>query len=475
MSKKSFIFDILLFLIIIIILIFQFLLIHEFHNWGGDFSYYISQSISLKNMNFDLLSKCSDIRLLRSEHQVGPNYYPWMFPILLLPGQFLSNNLIYSLKICNFLYSFLFYISIYLLFFKKISKLNLFLIISFFASSSFITEFNQNILSDIISASLNLFCLYLITLLEKCRKIKIFISLILTVFLSASINTRTASIILYILIFFVLINSIKNKNIKSVLNLSFSVLISLLLNHIFDNLFLKSDYSQNHNLLSDSINTIKVNLPYYYEIIKSFYTGDHIISNFLFVIGILLFLYGVIDNFKKEYIFIIYFILTLSLYLVYPPLQGLRFIISILPFFMYFIIKSLNKLNFKYKYIFNGLIFLFLTFNIAINILNIFNKFFIKENYFEGVYSNSVYSQLTYDFINKNTQKEDIIIFYKPRVLTFFTDRCSIMVTSKKYLMNSSAKYFVYYKYFDYPTETLEFLKSKKNVYKNEHFSIFKI
>jgi hypothetical protein len=460
-------------LILIYILIILFLDIHEFHNWGGDFANYIMQSIAVFNWDFTQISKCSDIRLLKSELQVGPNFYPWIYPIFLTPGLLFQEEMIYSLKVLNFFYSILFCLSIFLLFYKKTTDTNIFLILFILLLSTFFIEFNQNILSDILSATLNLFCLFYLSKINSIKKTQYLNSLILGILLFCAYNTRTASFVLYIIIFILILTYVYTKNFGKLVGILISTFTSLIYYLILIQLFPKSDYSQNHIIILDSFSVFKVNIEYYFELLINFL--DIGVSQFFSYFMIVIFILSLFKYYKKDFIIISYLLLTFSLYLIYPALQGLRFIISILPIFLYLFFKYLDEI--KWTRIFYSItIFLFLL-NISYRLYTLSNNilFSSKEFYLTEPFSNSYYSNLMYDYIKVNTKNDEIIIFSKPRVLTLFTNRCSVMVISEKYFNNTKASYFVLNRFFDYPKDTIKFLNRKKIVYENNHFKVFKL
>ena len=108
-------------LIIILGCIFQILTWTSGHNWGGDFSAYIMQAISITEGNVQKFVELNDQTKTLSSIPVGPVTYPWGLPLLLSIVYlfFGFDIIIFKSVILIFFFSFL--ILLWFLFEKKLS------------------------------------------------------------------------------------------------------------------------------------------------------------------------------------------------------------------------------------------------------------------------------------------------------------------------------------------------------------------
>ena len=111
----------LIILIIILGTIFQILTWTSGHNWGGDFSAYIMQAISITEGNVEKFVELNDQTKKFSSIPVGPVTYPWGLPLLLSTVYtfFGFDIVIFKSAILIFFFSFL--ILLWFLFEKKLS------------------------------------------------------------------------------------------------------------------------------------------------------------------------------------------------------------------------------------------------------------------------------------------------------------------------------------------------------------------
>ena len=94
-----------LYIILILSLIFQVLNWTTGHNWGGDFSQYIMQGMSVANGTIEEFIKQSETIVNSSSYPIAPITYPWGFPILLsLTYSFFGLNLIIFKSIILFFF-----------------------------------------------------------------------------------------------------------------------------------------------------------------------------------------------------------------------------------------------------------------------------------------------------------------------------------------------------------------------------------
>ena len=235
-----------------------------------------------------------------------------------------------------------------------------------------------------------------------------------------------------------------------------------------------------------SVASIKSNLSYYLQLPSQFFAGAPQ-SMILYGTCLPLAFAGAWSRYRTDYPAIIYIVLTLLLYVIWPSHQGIRFIIPILPFFISFVISGLEifvegaktKLERRFRqalsFIPVGLVLIFFIFRLVNTDDWNFNKTIeIKEGPFAQT------SQEMFSYIENHTDQNSIIIFFKPRVMKLMTNRQSILIISAEQLMR--ANYLCVYLREDVrgqvPQDELEPLLlqgSLPMVYENDDFKLYRI
>ncbi|MGX2981968.1 hypothetical protein [Helicobacter sp. 23-1045] len=146
---------------------------------------------------------------------------------------------------------------------------------------------------------------------------------------------------------------------------------------------------------------------------------------FIFVIfGIPLFLRGIKLQFEKatmQTIFIALFMLgSIGMLILWPPLQGIRFVFCVLPFMVFFSAMGYENIP-KYKMLFCAALAWFALKDCVYITQNINNNFAYKK--YDAFSKNA---KGAYDFIKQRTPKDAVIAFFKPRVLYLNTNRISV-------------------------------------------------
>ncbi len=74
----------------------------------------------------------------------------------------------------------------------------------------------------------------------------------------------------------------------------------------------------------------------YYLLVPSEFFGEQKIALITYGMTIPFFVYGILAKLKENYLFLVYSTLTLGLLIIWPFQQGLRFIITLMPFYFYY-------------------------------------------------------------------------------------------------------------------------------------------
>jgi hypothetical protein len=424
------------------------------HNWGGDFASYIMQSIAISDGDTKNFFLKNSLTMSRSSNPLGPVNYPWGFPIMLAPfykffglNIFLFKTLILASFIC-------FLAIIWNIFKNEFDTYERLIYVSIFAFNPYLLEFSNQILSDIPFLLFSTLSVYLLIKLQKEKSINkaILISIVLGVCFMWSTAIRTSGILLpftytiYLLLTLITNNflrlrklnlellTLKNFSIKERMVIYLLPLIFFFLSNWYMSEIMINDQTIHYDFLRKiSIKTIFTQAVYNLIIIKNFF-GSSYLNIILYIFSLPFVFIGLKKKWSSSIFIIIYVGAILGLYTIWPFRQGLRFLIPLLPFYIYFFIvgiRSISDFNSNSnlqsrKLIGNFLIVVFfLTSLLQIN-LNYKNNFRLVD----GPYNDD--STEMFDFIKKNVSQTEIVVFRKPRVMTLLTNKYSIMYNDMK-------------------------------------------
>lgn len=492
---------VLLSVIVVITMIVYYTSFRNGHNWGGDFAYYIAQSKSIAEGTIYKFMDDANYMYDHSAWKINPRWFPWGFPLLLSPVYYIFGMNLLAMKVYVNLFFFLFLVVIFLLFREKLSDRQALLMVIIFASNPYFYRFKDGVLSDLPFSFFSLFSIFLIQQVIINKKIFInrYVSYsVLGFFIFFSYYIRTQGIVLIpTLLICQYLNhkdNLKKFSISYLLMNRFDfipyIVFSALL--MIFNRVLPPPESSYISMLSDGININRIiyNIHYYFLLLSNSFNLPLWASKIIFVTYIItvpLMVFGIIKNIKKDYLYIIYMVFTMIVLICWPYLQGLRFVLSLLPFYVYFLLVSLSKIpvlkvisvNFNLSNIFAVLIIFF-------SLILIFYQR-IKTDMsapMEGPYKKESIEMLNY--ISENTSKDDIIIFVKPTVIYLYTGRRSI-ITAYYHLndiINTEAKYIIVYnkefpEYPGYYNALISIIHNNKkyfkSVFNNNAFELYEI
>jgi hypothetical protein len=446
------------------------------HNWeNSDFVGYISQAKSLLEGTIDDLISHDKFMLENSTKETGAIMGPWVYPILLSPFYYIFGPNIYVMKVVTNLFFILSLIVVFLLFQERLRNVDNLLLIAILAFNPLIADFKDNVLSDIPFFFFSLFSLFLINRFIILNKIWInrFISFFLIgLLIFISYNIRSVGLVL--LPTLMLVQYFKNRSPLMSKDSVFLNMYNYVPYIVFTVLFMAgllifpgSDIASAYfNKLSDiSMEGLIFDIKYYTVLPSRFFPFLFLkmhgygfeYNKFSLVIYsvMLLFLFvGILKNFKKDYMYLIYMLITIPVIIFFSSRQGFRLLIPLFPFFLYFLFKGLSTVSLTME-IFNnrkplkiGLVYFFCASLITISLVNISinsykNIMFNRSGLIEGPYSED--STGLFNYIKANTDKRDAIIFHEPRSMYLFADRKSFALNKGNFkfeqLLNSHAGY----------------------------------
>jgi hypothetical protein len=368
--------------------------------------------------------------IFESSFQIGPVAYPWGYPLILTPVYAMKGNNPLALKLPGLLFYAGFLFCLYFLMQDRLTQTENLLLIALLAFNPSLLAFLDNIFADVpFSFFIVLALLYMLRFKSSRGN-----SVILGAVLFFAFFMRTTGIILFAS--FLLYQSIRffrEKETRS--TILASSLQSLL---VFGTLWLITSFifpdeqgSYLGELSGLTPAMMKASVSYYFELFGTF-LGSGTIWKILYCILLVFLLIGMWSRRAFDQLFILFFTLYIAALILWPSWQGIRFVLPLLPLFIYFTFQgmkfALGKLAAKYaatgQWVFYGfwslIIVFFLFGSSAIAYDNLKNARAINGPF-------DPYSQEVYRYIQEKTPADSIVIFFKPRLMRLMTNRDSIM------------------------------------------------
>lgn len=434
------------------------------HGWGGDFALYIEQAVALNEGSIQELYEENKFTLDNSPAGLGPYLYPMGFPILLAPVVKAVGLDFLAMK---YLCSFFFLLGIFLiwcLFKDKFPQALYTLLIAAVVGWNYnFTLFCDNILSDLPFFAFTLLSFFA---MERIKSRKGMIGLGVLIFFTYMI--RDAGIFL-LPAMAAWQYSIWKKGAERPkwITISLPYLVFGLLFIVTKAILPPGAESHINELFGNESSRISENANYYAEMIEKFF----LIKNFDAEVGKFMLLHvlffgtvvmGMICEKSKTLHYLVFTLMTIALYLVWPYNQGMRFLYPIIPFLFFFCFKGILFLTSKVSLKNLGLY-------IAILLCAVPIYYSIHFSIEQAPKTRDMVErteiQEAFEYINENIDKTAVIGFHKPRVLRLCTGRRS-----------------VFHPFIDYAQVNADYLLLLRgsneipleSIYENEAFLIYK-
>jgi hypothetical protein len=472
------------------------------HNWGGDFALYIHQAEALLNCTTYELAELNSFALQHSSYDTfSPELYPWGWPLLLVPIiAIFGLNYLWLKVYMSFFFLGMVGLS-YKLIASKTDKIAALIISSCLIVNAPFVLYNSSVLSEfpfMFAVILSLILYYKQKLRHVCvdtidttelndyrSLIKPFDLLMLfttafVLFLATLIRTEG-----YLLVLAILISeglsclNFNNKLLFLIKNKwQFIILFCFVLLHVFHHYLLphgSSAHLDHFKLLT--IDSLLDNVYFYVGKLPIFFSSFLTKSLFLVLLG---FAYiGMIIRWNKDRVMVL-FVVLLQLLLIVWPHQNFRHLFVQVPFLFYFIYQGLVTIGFSIKGINVStakLFFLLVFIGLCYNSILILPRQITAEANIEG--PESIQAKEMFEFINRKTEKDAVIVFFKPRVMSLYTKRKSYLVNDTTDKIRRDGDYLVIHKYKDSSNQLSEIVFNPPdwlvNKFENNFFVIYKI
>ena len=243
------------------------------------------------------------------------------------------------------------------------------------------------------------------------------------IFIYLAYGTRSVGLIL--LPVALIYSILKNRKINS--SIVISLFVSLIL-IIAQGLLIPqtgSYFDQIPKSLFEIVSVFLHSMEYYFEIFLKIYPSDDMVfQSILFVFMVIGFAVGLSNHIRKGISsFDLFFFSYLLLMLVWPSYQSWRLLIPIIPIYFLYIVEGmyqivgLVKLDWLQK-----TIPVFLLIGVVAFYAHSYSEVFPRP--LSNIEKNE--TQELFEFIRAETNSDDVILFFKPRVMALFTQRRSV-------------------------------------------------
>lgn len=477
------------YLIVSLSIIFHILQISENHQWG-DFALYLLQAKAITENSMEGLLALNTFSVNNSNVPTGPNLYPWGFPLLLAPVYYIFGLDIFAFKIYLVIIFGLILITMFFVLKKKLGDYASLLLVGIFAFNPLFISYNNLIQSDL---PFLLFCLLTILYIQKTvternsHAVLYKEGFLLGTLIFISYFIRSNGIVfLPILLICQLIKKFEERrNIKDLLKIQgyslsffFPYFIFFSWTIISNSIFPEGSSSHFNRFEMVNFGTIVDNVFYYLKLPAVFYPGAPL-SKIIYYSTLPFAIVGVFYNLRKDYLYVLFCLASISICIIWPYSKGIRFIFPILPFYFYFLLTGMSLIKDKYL----PLIKVRIDYAFAILLIFLLVSVFLNRIYksqslvIDGPYSNE--AKTMFHFISSQTPSEALIIFRKPRSMMLFTNRVSLRENSDEKLLGFPNAYIVvdkmyYNKDRDFEKFDTTMLKKKSLIYKNDRYEIFR-
>lgn len=397
---------------------FYFATIREGHNWGGDFSLYIHHA---KNIAERIEYEDTGYIYNPSHPSLSPRTYPPIFPLLLLPVyKFFGLNLM-IMKIEVILFFLMSLFTIFLVFRTELSSRHLLMMIIAIGFNPYFWDFKDNILSDIpflFFTYLSIFFINRAYQVNHLRGNQTLYSILVGTLIYLSYGTRSIGIVLIpsLLIYDII-------ELKRPSRFTIRVILLFVFLMVVQNAFLRSESSY-FDQFEITFKVIFKNLVSYNKSLAFiWYNGYSIVfTAALFLIVSALALLGCLTRIKnKVTIFEIFLVLYMAIVIVWPANQGTRFLIPVIPLYLFYAFSGIEKLGSFKGGTLERVVLIALVAAIFFSYATRYEKMDYGSPIREGVAEKEAVD--LFHYIKQATDGRDVFIFRKPRVLSLFTGR----------------------------------------------------
>lgn len=434
------------------------------HNWGDDFASYIMQAQSIVERSTGSFAAENRFTVGHSDEKwMCPVAYPWGTPLLLAPIYAAYGLDMVAFKTVGVVLYALFLMSMAIFLWDKHPKTLLLLLIAFFGFNPSMLRFLDQVLSDVpylFFSSLSVFLIGHVVVEERSICFRFVDRVMMGLAMAAATSTRPGGVLLVVVLTVTHVvkglESLAARQRRGDLQSGWRGLVLDVVQEVrrlggvetlpylvFGGVMLSLRVAFPANEFGTvgglSLTCILANLDGYARVMGDFYQGIGL-GFLIYLATIPLALMGVFQRYRSEYPAIIYVLLTVALYVLYPVSQGLRYLIPVLPFYLHFTFAGISGCNDVFvapcgrrvrslaiavAVAVSVLFLLVSTWRVVVNVRN-------SRVCMSGPMSQSAREMWTY--IRTNTPDNAVIACFKPRAARLFAGRRSLLLNGPDHL-----------------------------------------
>lgn len=435
------------------------------HNWSGDFSQYLAQTRALLTGEISQWLEKQSFIIKNSTPGFAPLMYPFGTSIILLPLYKIFGLNFIAFKILEAVF-FAGAVAIFFLFVKlKFNPRTAAVSAALILFNANYLCFIDNILSEMPCLFFTMLTIFLIYKRELTAR-KIFYGALIGATIFFSVQIRTLSVAL--LIALALDDIFKKTKIAEraapyVVYAVLSVIGAIFLPHaeIFQAGYLVTFSFKPEDIFSQIWAYIKIFGEFLLPVANNF------VAAILGIVWLAVAAFGAIKSFGEDRWLIFYVVVTLGILFTFNTSGGARYVFGIFPAVIYFSVTGLKFL--QAERICKGLAFVILSASLIFEVI------------FAGIFydSNEAFSaeaRQAYDFISKNIGEDEVIYFFKPRVLYFATGVYSYGATGNVGAEDLSLADYLLVTPDDWYSDLKSLAQSEYElIFENEKFKLYRI
>jgi 4-amino-4-deoxy-L-arabinose transferase-like glycosyltransferase len=431
------------------------------HRWGDDFAAYILQAKMVAGGMPRRLIEMMQFRAMQSSHEIviGPTFYPWGFPVFLAGVYFIFGDNITAMKLLEVAFYALSVVMTFSLFRRYLGPWPAILIALTFAVIPTVVEQTNWVQADFPALFLTLASLGLIDrfIVQKEYFLDHRVSLcLLGLVIFGAIFVRTAAVVLLPVLLATQIMEAWPREVRrpivglvtaaraslpwQILPYAVFILGFVVADRLFagtDTSYVSSGHFAAYGSPATLLAVVSDNIVYFRNLFAEFLAlpqPPHIdVAITMLIMGPLA-VYGSIVVVRRQYPFVLFVVLHMTMLLVYPnQFQQRRMVFPVLPFYFYFIFTGaarLSRLSWRWhrravSIPLDLLIFLPLCTHLLLVTLSQARAIAADPSPVEGPYTAA--SAQMFDFIKHCTVPDDVLVFWKPRAMILFGERRSIL------------------------------------------------
>jgi len=439
------------------------------HDWGDDWAQYAAQARGLAEGTVQQELELSRFRNQNSTVPFGPTVAPWGYPLVVAPAYALSGGDLASLKIPNCIFYALFLVAVFLLFEDRIDDVTRMLLVAAFALNPTLFWFQHQILSD---TPFLFYSTASLLLIDRCilRRRFYFRPVVDLILLGAIISlaclTRTIGYLLLATVAAVQvirwISERPGSFVQHVLDRRSEALVygvALLGLAVAAALLPPPDVAASAQFahlgiagFGQTVANLAERIWDYVLLPSEFFrcqATTPAVDKGLAVFTVVFATIGAVRRFKRDAAFVTYCTLSLGVLILIGSFNGSRYFFPLLPFLLYFAVVGLtpraqagsgsspkNWRAWPIGRIFAGVVVALFAFHLAV----VFDRTPRVPRSFSP-FGESGREMLSH--IANETDESAVVIFSKPRAMTYLTGRRSIMVSQFDQVFDGRADYIV--------------------------------